>query len=127
MGLLKREQTMRSLLRYPAVESKSGLGHSTLCALIANGLWTKPVRVSLRTSAFPDDEVEAMIEARRAGLNEDEIRKLVEQLHAARNVQSSQAPININANPNLVAGRKAFWDDVRAGRKLNPRSSGVLP
>jgi prophage regulatory protein len=65
-------------------EGRSGHSRSTLYARIAQGLWTKPVKLGLRSSAWPDDEVAALNAARIAGKTDDEIRPLVVQLEAAR-------------------------------------------
>ena len=60
-------------------ESRSG-GY----AKMAKGLLPKPVKTGPRTAALPDDEIEAIVRARIAGMRDDEIRALVVQLEAAR-------------------------------------------
>jgi prophage regulatory protein len=78
---------MLKLLRLRAltgVSGASGYSRSTLYARIAQGLWTRPVKLGLRSSAWPDDEAAALNAARIAGKTDDEIRSLVVQLEAAR-------------------------------------------
>lgn len=53
---------------------------------VARGLITKPVKISLRASGWPDDEIDAIIEARIAGASNDDIRALVATLHERRRV-----------------------------------------
>lgn len=77
-------QVEAALLRRRAVEEVSGLGRSTLYAAIADGRWTKPVRVGLRAVAWPRREVEAINAARIAGKTDDELRALVAKLTTAR-------------------------------------------
>jgi prophage regulatory protein len=51
---------------------------------IKNGLFTSPVKIGSRASAWPAHEVAAMNQARIAGKSNDEIRQLVSELEAAR-------------------------------------------
>ena len=74
-----------SMLRMPAVKAKTGFSsHSTVYGLVNQGLFPKPVQISERAVAWPEQEVEAINAARGAGKSADEIRKLVEKLHAQR-------------------------------------------
>jgi prophage regulatory protein len=57
---------------------------ASIYALIRNGLWTKPVRLGVRSVGWPDKEVNAICAARIAGKTEDEIRELVIALHKRR-------------------------------------------
>jgi len=75
---------MIRLLRTAAVIAANGCAKSTLYALIAQGLWTKPVKLSKHASAWPDYESDALNAARIAGKSKEEIRALVKELHAAR-------------------------------------------
>ena len=74
------------ILRCWMVLDKSGEGRSTLYNKIASGLWTRPVRIGLRSVGWPDREVEAIISARIAGKSDAEIRDLVSQLESERNL-----------------------------------------
>lgn len=76
----------RTILRIPAVKSESGLSRSTIYLRIAEGLWTKPVRLGARAVGWPSDEVEAINAARIAGQSDDEVRALVAKLEMARKV-----------------------------------------
>lgn len=58
--------------------------HASIYGLIRDGLWTQPVKIGERSSGWPDDEVRAINAARIAGQTDDQIRELVQQLHAKR-------------------------------------------
>lgn len=73
-----------TILRLPAVKSKSGYSRSTIYLRISQGLWTRPVAIGARAVGWPSDEVSALNAARIAGKSEAEIRALVETLEAAR-------------------------------------------
>ena len=51
---------------------------------IKNRTWTVPVKIGPRASGWPEHEVIQLNQARIAGMSEEEIRKLVLQLEAAR-------------------------------------------
>ncbi len=51
---------------------------------IQEGLFTPPVRVGARTTAWPRHEVDALIAARIAGATHEQLRVLVRQLIAQR-------------------------------------------
>lgn len=57
---------------------------------IAAGLITRPVRVG-RQVALPSDEINALVDARVAGLPKAEIKKLVAELHAKRTAAAGAA------------------------------------
>lgn len=58
--------------------------HASIYGLIRVGLWTQPVKIGERSSGWPDDEVKAINAARIAGSSDEQIRDLVNQLHAKR-------------------------------------------
>ena len=58
--------------------------HASIYKLIREGLWTKPVRLGMRSVGWPEAEVTAICAARIAGKSESEIRTLVVQLHERR-------------------------------------------
>lgn len=58
--------------------------HASIYGLIRVGLWTQPVKIGERSSGWPDDEVKAINAARIAGASDEQIRELVNQLHAKR-------------------------------------------
>ncbi len=74
------------LLRMPEVISRSGNSRSAIYLKIAGGLWTCPVKIGPRASAWPDYEVHELNAARVAGKSVSEIRVLVSKLEAARSL-----------------------------------------
>ncbi|MGH8501340.1 MAG: helix-turn-helix transcriptional regulator [Gammaproteobacteria bacterium] len=74
---------MLKLRRIADVIAARGCAKSTHYADIANGLWTKPVKLG-HASAWPEHENDTQIAARIAGKSDDEIRALVKELEAAR-------------------------------------------
>jgi prophage regulatory protein len=81
---LKWKKTMQTILRLPAVLAESGLSRSTTYLRIAQGLWTKQVRLGPRCVGWPSHEVAALNAARISGKSDEEIRALVVKLEAAR-------------------------------------------
>lgn len=79
-----RVPTMITFLRLPDVLRHRGDKKSSTYQAIADGLFTPPIKIGPRASAWPDHEVEAIARARIAGKTEDEIRALVARLVAAR-------------------------------------------
>ncbi len=74
----------QTIQRLPAVKAQSGYSRSTIYLRIAQGLWSKQVRLGPRCVGWPANEVAALNAARISGKNEDEIRELVVKLEAAR-------------------------------------------
>jgi prophage regulatory protein len=73
------------ILRMPAVKAETGhRSHASIYNAINAGLFTKPVPIGQRSVGWPDDEVRAICAARIAGKTENEIRELVNHLHAKR-------------------------------------------
>ena len=58
--------------------------HASIYKLIREGLWTKPVRLGIRSVGWPEAEVHAICKARIAGKTDDDLRKLVVELHLRR-------------------------------------------
>jgi len=73
-----------ALLRLPEVIRLSGHSRSMLYALISQGLYPKPVKISERAVAWISYEVAAINQARIAGKSNDELRTLVSQFLIAR-------------------------------------------
>jgi prophage regulatory protein len=74
-----------SILRMPEVKKKTGhRSHASIYNAIHKGLFTKPVRIGMRSVGWPSDEVDKINAARIAGKTELQIRELVEQLHYER-------------------------------------------
>ena len=63
---------------------------STIYLRIAQGLFTKPVKLGARAVGWPAREVAAINAARIAGQSDDDIRKLVQRLQAARTQGATQ-------------------------------------
>lgn len=57
---------MTTLLRLPAVKDRTGLSRSRIYELLEAGQFPKPVKLSGRINAWPDNEVAAWIAARIA-------------------------------------------------------------
>jgi prophage regulatory protein len=73
-----------SFSRKPAVLKRRGDTNSNLYRAIAAGLWTPPVNLGSRYSAWPDHETDALIAAQIAGATHEELRALVRALMAQR-------------------------------------------
>jgi len=73
-----------ALLRLPEVIRLSGYSRSMLYALISQGLYPKPVKISERAVAWISYEVAAINQARIASKSNDELRTLVSQFLIAR-------------------------------------------
>lgn len=74
-----------SILRMPAVKAETGhRSHASIYNAIRAGLFTKPVPIGERAVGWPDYEICSLNAARIAGLTENEIRELVNRLHAKR-------------------------------------------
>lgn len=72
------------ILRLPAVLKARGRSRSAHYQDIKEGLFTEPILISARAVGWPASEVAAINAARIAGKSDDEIRALVQKLHAAR-------------------------------------------
>lgn len=72
------------LHRLPSVLRRTGDSKSTHYKKIEEGLFTKPVKIGPRASAWPDSEITALINARIAGKTDQEIRHLVKKLETVR-------------------------------------------
>lgn len=62
----------------------TGQPRSTLYLRIQQGLWTRPINLGARSVGWPAQDVEALNAARISGKSDDDIRALVQKLHAAR-------------------------------------------
>ena len=61
-----------TLLRLPEVLRRTGFGRSTLYKLVADGGFPKPLKLSVRASAWVESEVEGFIQSRIAQSREGE-------------------------------------------------------
>ena len=74
-----------AILRIETCKAEAGYrSNASIYGLIRNGLWTAPVKISERSSGWPDYEVKAICAARIAGQTDDQIRDLVKRLHEKR-------------------------------------------
>ncbi|MCH7820371.1 MAG: AlpA family phage regulatory protein [Proteobacteria bacterium] len=71
-------------MRLPAVCDRTGKPKSTVYREIGEGLLPPAVRISERSSAWPDDEIDAVNRARLQGRTDSEIKALVFGLVSAR-------------------------------------------
>lgn len=74
------------ILRKPEVLRATGRGHASLYADILRGVMTESIRIGTQAVGWPEHEIAAINRARIAGNSEDEIRRLVDELHASRKV-----------------------------------------
>lgn len=82
--MIQETPTDFAILRRKQVQTLSGYSRSTLYSRMADGLWPKPVHLGPRAVGWPAREVQALNEARIAGLSDSAIRDLVQQLEIAR-------------------------------------------
>lgn len=74
-----------AILRIDGVKCRTGdRSKTSIYNRVKEGLFTKPVKLTAQTSGWPDYEVETIVAAQIAGQSSDQIRELVNQLHAQR-------------------------------------------
>ena len=83
------------LLRMYDVKAALGVCKVTCYKWIKIGVLTKPIRLGGRMVAWPKQEVDAIIAARVRGCNDDVIRAMVNQLHAARQADAGGDYANV--------------------------------
>lgn len=72
------------IMRLPEVLKARGRSRSSHYQDVADGLFTKPVLIGSRSVGWPSSEVQVLVEAQISGLNFDQIRALVTDLHSSR-------------------------------------------
>ena len=72
------------ILRLSEVLERFGKKQTAVRDAIAAGLFPSFVQLGGRCIGLPEHELEQIIRARIAGLSDDDIRKLVERIHADR-------------------------------------------
>jgi hypothetical protein len=102
-----------------------GICRSTGHLYVKQGLLPQPISRSRTRIGFPRDEVKTIANARRAGMSTDGLRALVLELMSARPKTDDVVRFDPNT-PQAIEGRKKFWDDVKAGRRLHPRTAARL-
>jgi prophage regulatory protein len=104
-----------SILRLPAVLAVTGhRSHNSIYSAIRAGLFTRQVQIGQRSVGWPALEVEAINAARIAGKNDDEIRSLVNKLHAQRLDVASSMRVNMSNSLSFSA------NNDRHGQGLQP-------
>jgi prophage regulatory protein len=74
--------------RLPRVLAVIGHGRSTFYCNLADGLWTKPVKLGPRSVGWPSIEVEQLARAIVAGYSGDAMRSLVRELEVSRRFET---------------------------------------
>lgn len=77
-------QSALTILRRREVQTRNARSRSSLYSDIAEGLFVPPVSIGARAVGWPEHEVDAIVAARIAGKNAEEVRALVKRLVAAR-------------------------------------------
>lgn len=75
---------MINMVRIQPALKRMGFGRSQGYKRMKQGLLPRGVKIGARAAALSDGEIDAMNRAHLAGASDDELRKLVERLHAAR-------------------------------------------
>jgi prophage regulatory protein len=89
---MEKQQEPVRILRMPAVEQQYGKKRSSIYVDVDRELFPKPVEIGPGCRGWPESEVQAIIFARIQGKTEDEIKRLVGQLHARRKTIGDNAP-----------------------------------
>ena len=72
------------MLRLPSTLSKTGYKKSKFYELIAQGLIPRPIKLGGRDVGWLSHELDAVLKARTAGKDDEQVRELVNQIHADR-------------------------------------------
>ncbi len=100
------------ILRGAETTSRIGVSRSGLYEQIATGCFTRPVKTGLRSSGWPEHEVDLIAAARAAGVSIDEIKLLVEMLHEARQMRYRELLSDIPGGDPCAAGH---YDSLGGG------------
>jgi len=68
----------------PPISGRFSISRSTWLNWVRDGLAPAPIKLGVRSNAWPSHEISALSQARIAGKSNDEIKQLVQELHAAR-------------------------------------------
>jgi len=93
------------MMRTAEVRAVRALCNSSHWLDVKRGLWTRPVKIGLRASAWPESEVVALLDARVAGCSAQEIRDLVRRLEAARGERAPR--VGVQRVATVAAGAPA--------------------
>lgn len=118
---------MSALLRLPSVIDQVGLQRTAIYDRINDGLFPAPIKLGPRVSVWPAHEVEACNDAIIRGNSPEQIRTLVQQLHARRmddlrRAFETQVSPSATASSAVIATRPAALslDGVAAYLSLSP-------
>lgn len=79
-------------VRMPEVQHRlGGMGRSTVYDHIEAGLLPKPTRFGARAVGWLESRIERIIAARIAGKSDDEIKAMVSDMNAGRDIQNLAA------------------------------------
>ena len=88
------------ILRMQAVKAETGhKSHASIYSAVREGLFTKPVQIGPRAVGWPFDEVRAINAARIAGLNDGDIKALVNRLWARQGASATRYRRTLFAGP----------------------------
>ena len=87
------------LMRLRATLKERGRSVSSHYRDIQDGLFTRPVRLGKRAVGWPAEDVEKLNAARRAGLSDNQIREIVDDLHFKRAFFRRFCPISTYGCP----------------------------
>jgi len=76
--------SLNKILRNNEVTDATGFSKAHLYVLMHEGTLTSPVKIGSRCVGWPAAEISAINAGRIAGYSDDELRNLVDRLHAAR-------------------------------------------
>lgn len=68
----------------PPIPGCFSISRSTWLNWVRDGLAPRPIKLGVRSNAWPAHEIAALSQARIAGKSDDEIKSLVAELEAAR-------------------------------------------
>lgn len=111
---------LQTIFRLPSVKAESGYSRSTIYLRIAQGLWTKQVRLGPRCVGWPAGEVAALNRARIAGRSDNEIRSLVRLLEAQR---AGHTPKETLAEPNRIGAFQKAAGARRRAKQVEERAA----
>lgn len=78
-------EPMETILKITQTKQAAGYkSNASIYNLVNDGLFTKPVKLGARAVGWPSSEIEAINAARIAGASTEQIRELVNKLHAKR-------------------------------------------
>lgn len=78
------------ILRIREARAKTGDSNSNFYNKVSAGLLPPPIKLSARSSACLESELDAVLAARAAGAGDDEIRILVKDLVARRSAEAAR-------------------------------------